>query len=92
VTEDPSTASRDNQRAPIERHTGLATALAAIDAGRLEQVHRNALRFIDRCAYAEGFSGLAVDADEGDRMARVTSAQFAALQDILDHEEPEDTS
>jgi ribulose-5-phosphate 4-epimerase/fuculose-1-phosphate aldolase len=52
-------------------HMPYATAIACTKGGRLLPVHQNSLRFIDRCAYDETFSGLALDMDEGSRMAQV---------------------
>ncbi|MCP5151904.1 MAG: aldolase [Chromatiales bacterium] len=52
-------------------HMPYATALTAIKGGRLLQVHQNAARFLDRCAYDDEFAGLAFDPSEGERMAEV---------------------
>lgn len=60
-----------NARVVLHTHMPYATTLAAIDGGRLELVHQNALRFDGRCAYDDGFNGLALATEEGDRMARV---------------------
>jgi ribulose-5-phosphate 4-epimerase/fuculose-1-phosphate aldolase len=46
-----------------------ATALCAIDGGRLEPCIQSGLRFYDRVAYDDDYNGLACDAAEGDRMA-----------------------
>jgi len=45
-----------------------ATALCAIDGGRLEWVSQNALRFYQRVAYEEAYNGLALDEAEGQRL------------------------
>ena len=45
-----------------------ATALCAIDGGRLEWISQNALRFYQRVAYEEAYNGLALDEAEGQRI------------------------
>jgi ribulose-5-phosphate 4-epimerase/fuculose-1-phosphate aldolase len=64
---------RAHPRATVVLHTHMpyATTLTALAEGRLLPVHQNALRFIDQCAYDDAFNGLALETDEGDRMARV---------------------
>jgi ribulose-5-phosphate 4-epimerase/fuculose-1-phosphate aldolase len=64
---------RDHPRAQVVFHTHMpyATALACSEGARLLPVHQNAARFIDECAYDDGFAGLAFDMDEGSRMARI---------------------
>lgn len=59
-------------RAAVVLHTHMpyATTLTALREGRVLPVHQNSLRFIDQCAYDDGFNGLAFETDEGDRMAR----------------------
>ena len=47
-----------------------ATALTLTEAGRLEMVEQNALRFDDDIAYDDIYNGLVVDDAEGDRLAR----------------------
>jgi hypothetical protein len=44
-------------------------AIACTKGRRLLPVHQKALRFYDQCAYDDTFSGLALDRDEGARMA-----------------------
>lgn len=58
-------------RAAVVLHTHMpyATALAHLRGGRLAMCGQNALMFDGRVAYDDGFNGLALDADEGDRMA-----------------------
>ena len=58
-------------RCVLHTHMPYATALACIDGGRLEPVSQNALKFHERVAYDEDFPGMALDDDEGDRLARM---------------------
>jgi len=60
-------------RVVLHTHMPYATALTCIRGGRLEMVHQNAGRFFGLCAYDEDFNGLALDTDEGARMARMMS-------------------
>ncbi len=60
-----------NAQVVFHTHMPYATAIACTKEGRLLPVHQNALRFYGQCAYDETFSGLALDMDEGKRMARV---------------------
>lgn len=55
-------------RCILHAHTRYATALLAVEGGRLEPVHQNALRFYDRIAYDDDYNGLALDENEGDRI------------------------
>jgi len=56
-------------RAVLHTHMPYATALTVIEGGRLEMVSQNALQFYGRVAYLDQYGGLALDNDEGDRMA-----------------------
>ena len=58
-------------RCILHTHMPYATALACVEGGRLEPVSQNALKFFERVAYDEDFRGMALDDDEGDRLARV---------------------
>lgn len=53
----------------LHTHMPYATALTAIKAGELRQVHQNSARFLDQCAYDRTFNGLAFDMNEGKRLA-----------------------
>ncbi|MGE8943863.1 aldolase [Leptospira interrogans] len=55
----------------LHLHAPYSTAITAIKGGRLEMVHQNAARFYGDIAYDDDFSGVAVDINEGDRMAEV---------------------
>lgn len=56
-------------RCVLHTHMPYATALACIDGARLEPISQNALKFYERIAYDEDFQGMALDDDEGKRLA-----------------------
>ncbi len=60
-----------NPRANAVLHTHMpyATALTAIEDGRLEPVNQNSLRFYGDVAYDDDYNGIADSPEEGDRMA-----------------------
>ena len=60
-----------NPRAQCVLHTHMpfATTLTSIEDGRLAWVSQNALRFHGRVAYEDAYNGLAVSAEEGERIA-----------------------
>ena len=64
-----------NAQVVFHTHMPYATAIACTKGGRLLPVHQNSLRFFDQCAYDETFSGLALDMDEGSRMAKVMAGK-----------------
>ena len=53
----------------MHTHMPYATALTAIEGGRLEPVVQPALKFHGQIAYDDDYGGLALDADEGARIA-----------------------
>lgn len=57
-------------RCVLHSHMPYATALTAIEDGKLEPVIQNALRFYGDVAYDREYGGLAQDVDEGERIAR----------------------
>src|SRR5262245_6668806 len=61
-----------NPRAKVVLHTHMpyATALTSIRDGRIEMCTQNAFRYWKRIAYDQGYAGVALSADEGDRMCR----------------------
>ena len=63
---------RLNPRAKAVLHTHMpyATALTLVQGGRLQWSHQNALRFWGRVAYDDTYAGVALDAAEGERIAR----------------------
>ncbi len=52
----------------LHTHMAHATALCLVEGGRLEWANQNALRFYDRIAYDDRYGGVALAAEEGDRM------------------------
>lgn len=65
--------ARATARAVLHTHMPYATALTSIEGGRLLPVSQNSLRFVGVTAYDEdagGYRGLALDDEEGDRMAK----------------------
>ena len=55
-------------RCVLHTHMPYATALTAVQGGRLEWASQNSLKFYDRVAYDDDYNGLALDDAEGDRM------------------------
>lgn len=53
----------------LHNHMPYTTALTLLENGRLEMCEQNALQFDDRIAYDDEYNGLALDKDEGDRIA-----------------------
>jgi len=56
-------------RCVLHTHMPYATALTAVEDGRLEPINQNVLRFHGDVAYDDDYGGLANDLDEGDRIA-----------------------
>ena len=54
----------------MHTHQPHVTALTLLEGGRLEMCEQNALMFDERIAYDDDYEGLALDEDEGDRLAR----------------------
>ena len=52
-------------------HMPWSTALTCIQDGRFEMVHQNSARFYGDIAYDDEYNSVALDQDEGRRMARV---------------------
>ena len=57
-------------KAVLHTHMPYATALTLVLEGRLAFSHQNALRYWGRVAYDEHYGGVALDAAEGQRIAR----------------------
>ncbi len=76
---------RIHQRVPHARcvlHTHMphATAIASLEKGRLEMICQNSLRFYNDIAYDDDYRGLALDDEEGDRIAeRLGSSRILFL-------------
>jgi ribulose-5-phosphate 4-epimerase/fuculose-1-phosphate aldolase len=61
----------------LHTHMPYASALTLLEAGRLEMIEQNALRFHDDIAYDDTYNGLVIDQAEGDRLARVLGTKRA---------------
>lgn len=68
-----------NSRHKVILHTHMpyATTLTMLDdePGRLPMTHQTAIRFYGRMAYVQEFGGLALNEDEGQRLAKAAEAQ-----------------
>jgi ribulose-5-phosphate 4-epimerase/fuculose-1-phosphate aldolase len=61
---------RCKKKVVLHTHMPFATALTIIEGGRLEiSANQNAMRFFGRTAYDDGYGGVALSDDEGDRIA-----------------------
>lgn len=61
---------RCRKKVVLHTHMPFATALVIIQGGRLEMsANQNAMRFFGRLAYDEGYGGVALSDNEGDRLA-----------------------
>ena len=58
-----------NARVVLHNHMPYTTALTLLEDGRLEMCEQNALQFDGRIAYDDDYKGLALDSNEGDRIA-----------------------
>ena len=56
-------------RVVLHNHMPYTTALTLLQDGRLEMCEQNALQFDGRIAYDDEYNGLALDRNEGDRIA-----------------------
>lgn len=70
-------------KALMHTHMPYATALTMLQAkhSRLKMAHQTAARFAGRIAYEDTFGGIALDAEEGERLA--TRAQKAPHIDVV---------
>ncbi len=59
----------------MHTHMPYTLALNLIEDGRVEPINQNALRYTDRVAYDDVYTGLAFDNSEGDRMARAMNGK-----------------
>lgn len=53
----------------LHTHMPYATALTMLENGRLEMAHQTACRYFGRIAYDDQFGGIALDEEEGQRIA-----------------------
>ena len=61
---------RCKKKVVLHTHMPFATALTILQGGRLEiSANQNAMRFFGRVAYDEGYGGVALSDNEGDRIA-----------------------
>jgi len=67
--------ARPDARCILHTHMPHATALTSIEGGRLEPINQNALRFYGDVAYDDDYGGLALDGDEGERLARAAGGK-----------------
>jgi ribulose-5-phosphate 4-epimerase/fuculose-1-phosphate aldolase len=58
-----------NATVVLHTHMPYATSLTLLEGGRLEMCEQNALMFDQRIAYDDDYEGLALDQEEGERMA-----------------------
>lgn len=65
-------------------HMPYATSITMVEGGKLEMAHQTAARFFGRMAH-QGFGGLALDALEGERIARAQKENPHADIFFLDH-------
>jgi ribulose-5-phosphate 4-epimerase/fuculose-1-phosphate aldolase len=56
-----------------------ATALSALEGGRLEPIVQPALKFHNQIAYDDAYNGLALDTAEGDRLAHALADKRIAI-------------
>lgn len=60
-------------KALLHTHMPYATALTMIEGGRLEFAHQTVARYFGRIEYYDKFGGLAVSAEEGERLAETAT-------------------
>ena len=63
-------AGSPRARVVLHTHMPYATAITSIRGGRIEMCTQNAFRYFNRIAYDEAYAGVALSAEEGDRMCR----------------------
>ncbi len=62
-------------KALLHTHMPYATALTMVNKGRLAMAHQTAVRFYGRIEYQDTFGGLAVSAEEGERLAETARSK-----------------
>ena len=65
----PIHVKRPDAKAVLHTHMPYATSFTIVENGRLEMVEQGALRFYGRIIYDDGYGGLALDHQEGERIA-----------------------
>lgn len=71
-------------QAILHVHMPYATALTMVEGGKLEMAHQTACRFLGRTAY-QGFGGVALNAEEGERIAQAQKDNPHADIIFLEH-------
>ena len=66
-------------KAILHTHMPYATALSALEGGRLEPIVQPALKFHNQIAYDDAYNGLALDSAEGDRLAGALADRRIAI-------------
>ena len=63
----------------LHAHPPHATWLADLQDGRLEMIDQDSLKFLDRVAYDDDYGGLAMEMEEGERIARAMAGKPVLL-------------
>lgn len=63
----------------LHTHQPYTTALTLLEDGELQMCEQNALSFYDRIAYDNAYNGLALDSNEGDRLAGLMSGKSVLM-------------
>ena len=82
----PVHLARPDLRCLLHTHMPYATALASVEGVRLAAISQNALRFVNRVAYDDDYTGLTTDTADGERIARYlggSSILFMANHGVL---------
>jgi ribulose-5-phosphate 4-epimerase/fuculose-1-phosphate aldolase len=66
----PIHRARPDAQCVMHTHMPYASALTAIENGRLMMCHQNSLRFFGKVAYDDVYDGLVFDAGQGDNITR----------------------
>ena len=69
----------EHARAILHTHMPYATTLSAIAGARLEPIVQPALKFQNQIAYDDQYNGLALDAEEGDRLSMALRDKRVAI-------------
>lgn len=75
----PVHRARPDARCVMHTHMPYASALTALEGGRLVMTHQNSLRFYKKVAYDDLYNGLVFDEAEGDRMAHALGDEACVL-------------
>jgi ribulose-5-phosphate 4-epimerase/fuculose-1-phosphate aldolase len=75
----PIHVKRPDAKAVLHTHMPYATSFTIVENGRLEMVEQGALRFYDRIIYDDEYGGLALDHQEGERIAEAMGGKPIAF-------------